>query len=115
MNIVSKVEGRCKEKVFPKDLWGVFHSHQCSRNIWKDGYCKQHHPDTKKKREKEKDKRFKEKQKQDPWYKLGRAQDKIKRMEKLVDELLIRLCGHPSTNMWEEMKTKVQEERDRGV
>ena len=36
----------CKQVV-----WGNWGSHQCSRKPWKDGYCKQHHPDTVKSRE----------------------------------------------------------------
>ncbi len=40
------VESRCKEKVSPPDRWGSFHRHQCSRKVWRDGYCKQHHPDS---------------------------------------------------------------------
>lgn len=37
----------CKERVWHER----FHS-QCSRKAWKDGYCKQHHPDTVKARRK---------------------------------------------------------------
>lgn len=33
---------KCKERVFD----GLWHMKQCARNEWKDGYCKQHHPDT---------------------------------------------------------------------
>jgi len=34
-----------------KVTWANWGSHQCSRKPWKDGYCKQHHPDTVKYRE----------------------------------------------------------------
>jgi len=37
-------QSRCKKIVgIPPGYW---HFHQCTRKIWKDGYCKQHHPDT---------------------------------------------------------------------
>lgn len=32
---------QCKEMI-----WKDFHNYQCSRKPWRDGYCKQHHPDT---------------------------------------------------------------------
>jgi hypothetical protein len=36
---------RCKARI-----WIGYQSHQCSRSAVSDGYCKQHHPDTKKAR-----------------------------------------------------------------
>ena len=39
---------KCKESVY--DARG-YYSRQCSRDAVKDGYCKQHHPDTIKKKE----------------------------------------------------------------
>tara|TARA_A100000171_G_scaffold53079_1_gene76398 strand:- start:65606 stop:65977 length:372 start_codon:yes stop_codon:yes gene_type:complete len=36
---------RCRALVWPQSLGG-WHSKQCSRKVWKDGFCKQHHPDT---------------------------------------------------------------------
>jgi hypothetical protein len=33
---------KCKEQV-SRDMW---HTNRCYRNAWKDGYCKQHHPDS---------------------------------------------------------------------
>lgn len=41
---------RCKESVYPSDRDGSFYPHQCERKAWKDGYCKQHHPDSVKER-----------------------------------------------------------------
>lgn len=40
------MSGRCKERVWN----GQFSDYPCSRKDWKDGYCKQHHPDSVKKR-----------------------------------------------------------------
>jgi len=32
-------------------LWRNWHSVRCTRKAWKDGYCEQHHPDTKAERQ----------------------------------------------------------------
>ena len=37
---------RCKASVSGKGQWGWLHQHQCKRKPWKDGWCRQHHPDT---------------------------------------------------------------------
>lgn len=47
----------CKEKV-----WSGWDFYQCSRKIWKDGYCKQHHPDSVKERRRKADERYAAKQ-----------------------------------------------------
>jgi hypothetical protein len=41
-------KSRCRASIF-KD----WHNHQCKRKSWKDGYCKQHHPEEIKNRTKE--------------------------------------------------------------
>ena len=41
---------QCQAAVHPKDRWGSLHPHQCTRKIWKDGWCKIHHPDAEQKR-----------------------------------------------------------------
>ena len=51
-------ESRCKTSVRWRDRGVGFH--QCTRRPWKDGWCRQHHPDTVKEREAEKDKRYRE-------------------------------------------------------
>jgi len=38
---VSDKTEQCKHNVYAD-----WHTHQCPRKAWKDGYCKQHHPDT---------------------------------------------------------------------
>ena len=40
---------RCKASVYSNDRAALFH--QCSRKPWKDGWCKQHHPDSEKARQ----------------------------------------------------------------
>ena len=39
---------RCTKVVFV-GMWGGLHPSRCSRAAWQDGFCKQHHPDTKQK------------------------------------------------------------------
>jgi hypothetical protein len=50
MDVDNPREGYCKQSVYvASGNWG--HSHQCSRKVKLDGYCKQHHPDTVKARD----------------------------------------------------------------
>lgn len=44
---MEEKQNRCKESIF-RD----WHNYQCQRKAWKDGYCKQHHPDEVKKKAK---------------------------------------------------------------
>jgi len=46
---------RCKERVF-----SGWNNYQCSRKPVKDGYCKQHHPDTIKARKEKSEQKYKE-------------------------------------------------------
>lgn len=41
---------KCKASVSNGGKWGWLHPHQCKRKPWKDGWCKQHHPDTESKK-----------------------------------------------------------------
>jgi hypothetical protein len=59
------IEGRCKRRVVVPGM--AFNDRQCSRKIWKDGYCSQHHPDTVKKRREEGERRYKEKWAKEPF------------------------------------------------
>lgn len=80
-------EGYCKEEVCPNDRWGAFHPHQCRRKIWKDGYCKQHHPDSAKKRAEEQAKRYEEKKKESPFYIIKSLQEKIQMLEEQIKRM----------------------------
>ena len=68
---------RCKANV-----WVGFHTHQCLRIAWKDGYCKQHHPDNVKQRQEESMARYEEKEKQHLPYKLEQAKQTYRRIGK---------------------------------
>ena len=56
---------KCKQNV-----WGGWHFHPCPRKAWRDGWCKQHHPDTKKARDEAGKQKYEEKRKLSPWYRL---------------------------------------------
>ena len=45
----------CKKSVHNPGGWTF---HQCRRKAWKDGYCKQHHPDSAEARRKKLDEKF---------------------------------------------------------
>lgn len=69
-----------------KEVWcdGVFRVRQCSRKIWKDGYCKQHHPETVAQREEESERKQQERRERDP---LVVARKRIAALEAEKDKL----------------------------
>lgn len=72
-------EGRCKALV--PDGGRSVNFHQCRRNAVKDGYCKQHHPDTVAKRDEERQLQWEEQQNNSPIRRLARAMEQIKELE----------------------------------
>lgn len=76
-------EGKCKEKVNPKEAFGFLHPHQCHHNIWKDGFCKTHHSDTVKARQEARQKEWQEKIKD--ILLLDKANEKIKELERQLE------------------------------
>ncbi|MHA1345016.1 MAG: hypothetical protein ACTSO3_01315 [Candidatus Heimdallarchaeaceae archaeon] len=83
----------CKVLVWSPTGW---HRYQCSRKTVKDGFCKQHHPDSVKKREEEKERKFLEKQKNSPWHrldKLGKEHEKLKKKLKKSTAILAQLIA----------------------
>lgn len=44
---------KCQKIVYPNERWGSFHGYQCTKSLWKDGFCKVHHPKSVEKRHKE--------------------------------------------------------------
>ena len=77
-------ETKCKADVY-RGRWS--RKSQCDRKPWKDGWCKQHHPDSVKAREEASEKRWEENRKQQPWYKLREAQRRIAELEAEVAAL----------------------------
>lgn len=72
---------KCKEKV-----WGDWKPRQCSRNAVKDGYCKQHHPDTVAERNRKVKERWQAKQEASPYGQLKKAKQQIAKLVELLDE-----------------------------
>ena len=67
---------KCKEKV-----WNKFYHHQCTKKVWKDGYCKIHHPESVKAREEKSNLRYKQKMDASVYGRLERALKKIEELE----------------------------------
>ena len=62
-------ETRCCKRVY--DSYSLI-GHPCTRKVWKDGFCKTHHPETVKARQEESTRRYKEKWDNSPINKLGK-------------------------------------------
>ncbi len=54
------IKDNCKEKIYRPSMW---RSVPCSRKAVKDGFCKQHHPDSIKEREEKSKKEYDKKMK----------------------------------------------------
>lgn len=80
---------RCKAAVH-KEGRGVG-QYQCSRKPWKDGWCKQHHPDTVAERRRRNQERYEKKRKRrwerSPAARLEKANEEIVRLKARVAEL----------------------------
>ena len=88
-------ETRCKKHVYPQERWGSFHGHQCHRKVWKDGFCRQHHPETEETRTIEAQKRWQEKHDNDPLRVTLRRVKKLEVVLKDAYELITERWGYP--------------------
>lgn len=52
------MDKKCKKKVWTGNRHTGLSSHQCTRKAIRDGYCKQHHPDEEKIRERKREQRL---------------------------------------------------------
>ena len=75
---------QCKETV--ADDTG-FHFYQCSRKPVKDGYCKQHHPDSVAERRRKAEEKYEAERKKSAWYQLSEARETIEIMQSVIDRL----------------------------
>lgn len=64
----------CKKQIMPNGSWRF---RQCSRKAVKDGFCKQHHPETVKARQKAQDEAWRKKLENSPISKLKRENDRL--------------------------------------
>ena len=60
----------------------------CSRNAWKDGYCKQHHPDTIRERHRKEDEKWAIERAKSPYVKLEVAEKELAEQKTKYDLLL---------------------------
>uniref|UniRef100_A0A6M3KW86 Uncharacterized protein n=1 Tax=viral metagenome TaxID=1070528 RepID=A0A6M3KW86_9ZZZZ len=70
---------KCRKSVYGAGSWPSIH--QCTRKPWKDGYCKQHHPDTVAARRAESEARYIAKLERSPSAMLAKANKRIAELE----------------------------------
>ena len=75
---------QCKASVYHEIPSGF---HQCRRKPWKDGWCKQHHPDTEANRRAGRAVRWEQEQERSPYVRLGEAHKEIARLKARIAEL----------------------------
>ena len=93
--MIEKYESvKCKAKVFDGFRWG---GRGCSRNAVNDGFCKQHHPDTQKERNKKSQEKYEEKVKQSASYKLKIATEENAKLREQNAKLVAALGKARST------------------
>lgn len=80
-----KTKTKCKEKVWGESAW---HSHQCTRNATKDGFCKQHHPDIVAERHRKADEAYEKKRHNSLPERYYRLQNEHKKMKVLLETSL---------------------------
>lgn len=61
--------------------------HQCTKPVWKDGFCKVHHPDSVKLRDEKSRAKFKEQLEKSPYARLAKAQERIAELEAEIRRL----------------------------
>jgi len=94
---------QCTARVW---LSGSWRSSRCSRKEWKDGFCKQHHPETVAEREKKKAERDLEKIHSSPTAKLYREVEKNKKMKMSLKNLVLSISINANS---EETRTAYEE------
>lgn len=77
---------QCKEKIF--DGW---RHRRCARKASRDGYCKQHHPESVKLRREAANARYEERMKRSPQVQLHEAQKRVIELEMEVSTLELAL------------------------
>ncbi len=82
---------RCKQSVYPNDRWGAYHPHQCCKRVWKDEFCKTHHPESVEARQQKSERRWKEKHERDPLTIALKTVDQLKKENELLKKQIILL------------------------
>ena len=78
------MKAQCKQHVFSGER-SDFGGHRCMKIVWKDGYCKVHHPESVKIRGDKADERWEIKQMNSPWKKLTAAENRVKELEREIE------------------------------
>lgn len=73
---------RCKEVI--RKTWD---GHRCTRPAWKDGYCRQHHPDAVAARREKSRANDQRRWEESPHHKLELAKEKITKLESEIERL----------------------------
>jgi hypothetical protein len=79
------MEGEVREICPIRVYTGSFRGHQCTKPVWKDGYCKIHHPESVKSRAEKSRQRRHEQWENNP---LNKALKRIKELEEERDNLI---------------------------
>lgn len=69
---------RCNKTVYPQTKWGSFQGYPCRRKAWKDGFCRQHHPDSVKERQRKSEANWIKKRENDPLNVLQKEVGRLK-------------------------------------
>lgn len=91
---------RCKEMVRSPSL-SFYRPTQCSRSIWKDGYCRQHHPEAVEAREARSKAAFQKKLENSPYRKIARLSEELADAKARITELLALLDKQPAPSLGE--------------
>ena len=103
---------RCKECVpnYGRDVG----FHQCTRAAVRDGYCKQHHPDSVAERQKKSDEAWEKKQANSPLVRLSKAQEEIKSLRsQLKQQKEYRLLLAGAIGFVSEISVRIHDEDER--
>jgi len=86
--MASRYKGRdFSEAKCSASVYGGWHSHQCSRKPWKDGWCKQHHRDTEESRRQKSAERYEAQRKRDHAARHASCNRRIAELEARIAEL----------------------------
>jgi hypothetical protein len=74
----KKLKENCKAEVYDPLRWKHF---GCRRKASKDGFCKQHHPDSVAERQRKRDEKYELEQQKSPWATIEKLKNRIAELE----------------------------------
>lgn len=83
---------KCKAEIHHGNGEHTF-SYRCSHKSWKDGYCKQHHPEQREMRKEKREAGWEDKKATGPYAKLRQANAEISRLQELIASLEAKLAA----------------------